>query len=219
MFEGIARRFWGPLWDNRGYSRAWNRARQTTVRVAATIFAGVLAGLVLDSPFAMTAFTALTWMSALAVSTDLEDRKIPSEPVWVALWVALLAISTELALTGAVNGNPLALQDWLIAEAIVLFAMLLTVVITVGGIGSGDVRLVAALTTMTAWTGAGAVLPALVIAALGYLVTRRALKIPLGETAGEGMPVPFAPGLVAGYGVIAVFFLFSTILTPVTLLA
>lgn len=164
----------------------------------------MVAGIAFESFYAFTAFASLAWLSALAVSTDLADMKIPSEPVWTVLWVALLAASAENVIQGQITGRANALTDMIIAEAVVLGVMLFTVIITVGGIGSGDVRLVGALTLSTAWLGAGAILPALALAACGYLATRRILRIPLGPSAGSGSPVPFAPGLVFGYSAVAI---------------
>lgn len=219
FLESASRRFWASRWAKRGYSNLWSQTRPTSIRVAATAVASTVAGVAYGSLSAVVVFGALAWLSSLAISTDLTDEKIPSEPIWVVIWVSVFAIACELAVTGAVNGNPNALFDLIIAEAAVLGVMLFTVVITVGGIGSGDVRLVAALTMTTAWLGAGAVFPAMLIASVGYVLTRKALKIPLGPAAGDGEPVPFAPGLVAGFATTAALIIFSTLLTPSALIA
>lgn len=211
LLETVAIRFWAPLWLKRGYTQGWMTTKSRTLRLVAAVFTGLAFGAGLASPYATISFGALTWLAALTISTDLSDQKIPSEPVWSVLWISLLSIATELALTGGVEGASGALFNLVAAESIVLFVMLLIVIVTVGGIGSGDVRLVAALTTTAAWTGAGSILPAMAIAAVGYLITRKVLRTPLGPSAGDSPPVPFAPGLIAGFGITAVAYLFTTV--------
>lgn len=213
LLESLSRRFWATRWTARGFSSQWLTRKHTTIRVAASITSALIAGISFDSVYAFTGFAALAWLAALSISTDLADMKIPSEPVWTVLWIALLAASAENALQGNIAGRATALTDMVIAEAVVLGIMLLTALVTRGGIGSGDVRLVAALTISTAWLGAGAIMPALALAAGGYLATRRILQIPLGTSSDEGQPVPFAPGLVAGYATVAATVAFISLLS------
>lgn len=205
MLESVSRRFWAPMWVKRGFSSQWAHHKVTTVRIAASVTAALLAGISFDSIYAFTAFAALAWAASLAISTDLADMKIPSEPLWTVLWVALLAASAETVAEGNIAGNINGLTDMFIAEAVVLGTVFAAVLLSVGGIGSGDVRLLAALTVSTAWLGAGASIPALALAAVGYLVTRQALLRPASATGKSGrQSIPFAPGIVAGYALVAI---------------
>jgi Flp pilus assembly protein protease CpaA len=203
VLESLSRRVWASKWIGRGFSKNWSQEKATSVRFAAGVMAAMVAGVAFDSLYACAAFAALAWLASLAIATDLTDMKIPSEPVWVVSAIALVAALSENILNGNILGNPNAMIDMLIAEAVVLGVMLLTVLASSGGIGSGDVRLVAALTISTAWVGAGAILPALALASVGFLATRYALRIPLGPTGVPKQPVPFAPGLIAGYAIVA----------------
>lgn len=202
VLETLARNVWSSKWANRGFSNNWLYEKATSIRLAAGVVTAMIAGVAFDSLYACAAFASLAWLASLAVSTDLADMKIPSEPVWLVFAIAAAAAASENLLNGNILGNPNAMTDMLLAEAVVMAVMLITVIASSGGIGSGDVRLVAALTVSTAWAGPGAILPALSLASIGFLVTRRALKIPLGSTGASKSPVPFAPGLIAGYTIV-----------------
>lgn len=216
--EMFARKVWKTRWNERGFSDSWDSPEEAFMRASLAVIFGLTAGLAFNSMFAVLAFTSLTWLSALVISTDLRDMKIPSEPVWTVTAIAAASAIGEFLWSGQINANPHALLDMVIAQAVVLGVLILAVIVTVGGIGSGDVRLIVALTMMTAWTGAGSALLALTIASIGFLITRKVLSIPAPEIAGEGEPVPFAPAIASGYGLAFVLVTIVGLITPVAAL-
>lgn len=121
----------------------------------------------------LTHFTVLA-IAAIACVIDVRERRIPN---WLTLGAAVAGFGYQLALEGPA-GLVTAGAGWLVGLAIFFLPFAL------GGLGAGDVKLIAALGTWlgwhdTVWLGlyigtAGAVLALVAAISTGY--TRQALN-------------------------------------------
>jgi leader peptidase (prepilin peptidase) / N-methyltransferase len=187
MLETLMERRWQPLWAARGYITDLSTRAAILPRTAAPIAMGLAASFYYDSIAVILAAAAATWLSALAITTDLVQMRIPREPCWAVLGLGVVAV--------LVNGDVWGITSAAITFVVLAAAMLTTALISRGGLGSGDIRLVLALTPLAAWVGAGTFLWALLIAAAVQIPGRVLLR---RWGIGEGKAVPFAPALVAG---------------------
>lgn len=187
FFELAVHRRWQKQWIQRGFTAsAFTGRLPTAARWAAAISVGTAAAAVGSLP-ASAAAAAGAWFCALALSTDLVDVKIPKEPTWFVAGTGLAAAAFSSSWV------PLILAGTTLV--LILLLLGLTALLTKGGLGSGDVRLMVSLTPLSAWFGVTTFLWALLIAC--------ALQLPLrffvfkkqypGRTG-----YPFAPALVAG---------------------
>ena len=138
-------------------------------------------------------------VAAIAAATDLSARRVPNLLTFGAAAAALLYHTIE----GGPSGVGLALAGWLIGAAMFF------PVFALGGMGAGDVKLVAAL---GAWLGAlgavqialgsaiaGGLLAVLVSWRAGYLATAGRNVVRLGTHWGEHGMKPM-PGLTLADG-------------------
>lgn len=186
--------YWGKRWADREYDVVdLHSNRKMVPRVLLSLLA-IGAGYYYDSWAAAAAFPAIVWLAVLASQTDLRQRKIPKEPCWTVFAVAtLLGVSTFAPASAASAATAL---------VIILVLLALLILLVRGGIGSGDARLLIALTSAAWWTGYSPFLFGLLLAGVLQVILR--YSIYRGRYVGKGYP--FAPALVAGlFLAVAVF--------------
>lgn len=180
--EMLTRSRWVARWADRGIT---SPPRGATARAATGVLLGTAASAWYQQIPAAAAFAAATWLAILAAGTDLASRKIPRE----ACWATLLVTAPAAALT-----PPAGRLSALLALVLIAVITVLVAVLTRGGLGSGDVRLLIALSPLAAWTGLTAVLAGLLFAALVQIPARIWLR-----RRHPGDPgTPFGPALVVG---------------------
>ena len=171
-------------------------ARPTAVRVVGT--AALAAAAVAAAP-ALTggrpATVALAWFGAAAVvlaGVDLAVHRLPDRVLHPAAVVCAVALLADAVVTG----DRAALLRAVLAAAVAFGLATAARVLSPGGLGGGDVKLLGLLGMVLGWAGWGVllagVLAGFVLGALGSLVL-----IALGR-AGWRTPVAFGPPLLAG---------------------
>lgn len=188
LLELRLKRRWKDKWANRDITLAIRLTFPLT-RVAPAVIAGTAAGIYWGeglnswSTFSPTVATgAMMWLAVLAVQTDLGSHKIPKEACWTILGVATffgLLTFNEAAAASAFGGLGL-----------IFFVTVLAALLTKGALGSGDVRLLLALTPISWWAGLVTPLMGVLIASFLQLLYRIFARRRGG--------LPFAPALIVG---------------------
>lgn len=186
LLEGLVHFRWRVAWAQREIF-GWTSPVAVPLRLA-TASAGAMAiAFYWGQPLAAGSVAAALWIGLLASETDLVCRKIPREPCWAAL-----AAGTA---SGFAAFSVAALASF--AGAFVLLGFILLFLAVVGrgrSLGSGDVRLVLAMTPVALWIGAMPMLWALLFASLLQILVRVVLAI--ARRGGKFMP--FGPSLFLG---------------------
>ena len=177
-----------PRWVGRGIQAPVLSPRLLTLRVSLASSAALAAGIGFNSPLTAVSVYASAWLAGIAVTTDLACMKIPKEPCWIALSIGTLSIAATLNLDAAINFG--------ITFLAVSVALIVSLLISRGGLGSGDFRLVLGLTPLAAWFGVETFLWGLITACLTQLVFRATLARQRNISSKTGLP--FAPAIVAG---------------------
>lgn len=191
ILEILRDKVWQTRWAARDLrysdSAKWRLARSL---LAVTI--GALIAIWWDEPLAAVTLSSVTWLGLLASETDLIGRRIPREPCWTVLGLGILG--------GALSGSLAGAASFALAFIAVGTILFLLAIISRGGLGSGDVRLFLAMTTLAWWIGTMPVIFALLLASViqavlrvGTLIFKRGSKY-----------MPFGPALSAGAIVAAV---------------
>lgn len=196
VFERLSQpdRYWGKRWSERDYDVLnLHTSRRVYSRVVLSLCA-IFAGFYYDSWAAAAAFPAIVWLAVLASQTDLRQRKIPKEPCWTVFLLTTLL--------GAATFTPASAASAVTALGIILFILGILILLVRGGIGSGDARLLIALTSAAWWTGYSPFLIGLLLASILQVVLRYTFY--RGRYEGKGYP--FAPALVLGLLLAVVIF-------------
>lgn len=145
-----------------------------------------MAGMTLITALPILKFALAAAISAIAVTTDLQERRIPGALPAALLFMGLLCGAIGRGLPGLADG----VFGAALAFAIFLIPYLL------GGMGGGDVKL---MSGFGAVTGARGVLPALFLVALaGAMTSLLYLGYQwMGHKAARSS-VPYAPAIVLG---------------------
>lgn len=177
---------WRKRWTSRGIYGPLNTDINTALRLLLpALVAGAFTIVYAPTLFAAVYVAVATWMCIVSVTTDLATCKIPREPAWVTLAVGGIAVAVEWNLTGAASA--------LVAFTLVGLVTVLTALVSRGGLGSGDVRLLLALTPLAAWVGFWPIFISLLVASLIQIPLRYLLKR-FGNYQAQGLP--FGPALV-----------------------
>lgn len=186
LLEGLVHFRWRVAWAQREIF-GWTSPVAVPLRLATTMVGSILIALYWELPWASGSVAAALWIGLLASETDLRSRKIPREPCWAALAVGFAA--------GFAAYSVAAVASFVGAFALLGFILLLLAVVGRGrSLGSGDVRLVLAMTPVALWIGAMPMLWALLFASLLQILVRIALA--LARRGGKFMP--FGPSLFLG---------------------
>lgn len=192
-FEAAARCVWARRWEQRNYDTAAILSRWPTAgRVVPAVALGLAAHARFDAVGAGAGFAALGWLAVLASTTDLAELRVPKEPCWAGLVLASIA--------GVASGSPASAASAVTAFLSVFLVVGVLLLVTRGDFGSGDARLMLALSAGAWWAGYEATLLGLAAAACVQVV----LRVTIFRRFSGGYP--FAPALAAGY-LIAVFLL------------
>lgn len=173
----FSRRYWRDEWRRRDIhlTPSWG-----CEYVFASGYVAVAA--VLADWQAAVSLGVLAWMLAFAARADILIGKIPKEPMWAAGIVA-----------AAVSFPYSNLVAFLALTVTVAVIVALLVLITRGGLGSSDARLILAATPAAFTTGYAASIMALGVAAVTQIALRLVKAVP---TVGAGHA--FAPALAIG---------------------
>lgn len=182
--------WWLTRWRNRDISTAaLVRQPWVTLRFLLPTVVAVLASLRYDAP-GLWVIAALTWVAVVSLITDLTCLKIPREPSWAALGFGALVVF--------LSAPPAGIASFAAGFLGMFTILLLILVLSRGGLGSGDMRLLLAFTPVAAWVGYTPLLAGLLIGAVGQFPLRFVLRR-FGLFNGKGYP--FAPALVIGFTV------------------
>jgi leader peptidase (prepilin peptidase)/N-methyltransferase len=166
------------------------RALTTLVEaLTAVLYLGVVARFGFDTD-AILPLLLVTALVPIAL-TDLDHRVIPN---------ALTAAAAAAGLIAALAIDPASVPDRLIAAAAAGGAFLLVALIAPGGMGMGDVKLVAVLGLYLQLS----VLPALFVALLAGSLAGGLVMARKGVAAGRKTAIAFGPFLVLG-GLVGLF--------------
>lgn len=184
--------YFSPRWALRGIT-IFNTGDKVAVliRIAFCSIVGSLFGLWYQDIYAGIAFTSMAWLSIIAIFTDLKHCRIPSGACWASFGITFLMILSTLFF----DGNEVAVISAIVALLSVMLSGGLLAFITKGKFGSGDVRLMFALSLLAAWSGYVAILIGLILASLIQLPLRIILR---KYVKFDGTGLPFAPALIAG---------------------
>jgi prepilin signal peptidase PulO-like enzyme (type II secretory pathway) len=186
LLEGTAAYAWAARWAERGIALRAD-ARWRAARASAAVIGGVVFAAVTGSAPAAVAGAAVCWLAVTATMTDLDSRKVPREACWT-----VLAVGTVVgAVTGSVAGAA--------SAGVALLALgggsFLVALLTRGGLGSGDVRLLAALSVLAWWSGPMVLLIGVAVAGALQAVLRAGAALAHRP---DARAWPFAPALSAG---------------------
>lgn len=188
--ETIYLKRWKLEWEKRNIF-VFSQKSGTYLRVLGSLITGFAMVFLSQYAFIAVAFSALTWLSLLTIETDLRSNKIPKEPCWVVFGIGTAAGVLSYSLYGLIS----AVISFLILGGIFLLLALLTK----GGLGSGDLRLVLAFTPLAWWLGVLPLLYGLFFASILQLFIRLIL-LTVGRHKNR---LPFGPALVIGLNSIA----------------
>lgn len=193
LLEFITILYFSPRWSLRAIELfdTKNKAKILT-RIALYSMVGSLFGFWYKDILAGISFTAITWLAIIAVFTDFKYCRIPIGACWTSLGITFLMVIFALFL----DNNKTALISAIVALISVLLSGGLLALLTKGKFGSGDVRLMLALSVLAAWSGYVALLIGLILASIIQLPLRIALR-KYGKSTEEGL-LPFAPALIIG---------------------
>lgn len=188
LLELVTRFFWTVKWQEREITLS-PRVSYSVLRVAGGSILGTVFALLSGMPESVFIFSAVGWLVILVTETDLRTLKIPREPCWVVFFI----------------GTVLGLSTWTLAGAasagLALIALggtaFLIALVSKGGLGSGDVRFLVALSPLAWWVGATPLLVGVLIGCILQIILRIALKV----TRRNIQYLPFGPAL--GVGVVS----------------
>lgn len=174
----FTRRYWRDVWRLRGIELPASWGQEA---VFATFYALTVASLA--GAQAAATVSALAWMLAFAARSDIVTGKIPKEPLWAAGCVAAIAAYPYSHLVAV-----------LVLFAVMFAIVTILVLVTRGGLGSSDARLLLAATPAAFTFDLTASVLALGVAAILQLLFRVTRQVP---PAGRGHA--FAPALALGF--------------------
>lgn len=187
VIAAATRLFWNG-WQQRGITTSV--ARDTVVRlqlVIGTCAAIPLALADISAPDITAALGATLALGVVAIFTDLHSAKIPKEPCLVAIGFGLIAYAT--------TGGPEQWGIFNLAVALTGLALVpfIAAMLTKGGLGFGDIRLLTAFAcTLSWWVGYEALLWGVITACILQGLVRLATRLR------HAPKLPFGPALVIG---------------------
>lgn len=191
LLEILYLRYWKKAWASRDIL-LFSQKSGTYARVIGGSIAGLTVATTSTYPMMSVPFAATTWLSMTVIETDLRSRKIPKEPCWFVFAIGTIAGLFSYSLYGLIS----ALAAFVVLGGLLLLLALLTK----GGLGSGDLRLVVAFTPLAWWVGVLPMLYGLFFASLLQGIIHLTLMV-LGKNKTH---LPFGPALVLGLTVVSV---------------
>lgn len=176
---------WKKPWVSRDIT-AYPSSFSPYLRVLFGVLAGFGFGYALGSVAAAVAGSAIAWLSVLAIETDLANHKIPKEPCWVVFFTGTLAGITGYTMYAAIIAG--------IALIALGLIPLVLAILTKGGLGSGDVRYLVAVTPLAWWIGVTPLLVAVIVGCIIQIIIRTALVLRKKNVS----QLPFGPALATG---------------------
>ena len=185
FLEVLRLKVWQPRWALRELSFSTS-VRWLAIRAILAVLIAVGISMWWGEPFAAVTLGSVSWLGLVATETDLIGRRIPREPCWTVLVFGIVG--------GALSGSIAGAGSFIFAFIAIGFILFLLALITKGGLGSGDVRLFLAMSTLAWWIGAVPMISGLLIASIVQAVIRVVLM--LSKRGSKYMP--FGPALSLG---------------------
>jgi leader peptidase (prepilin peptidase)/N-methyltransferase len=138
---------------------------------------------------AAVASTSIAWLAVLTVETDFINYKIPREACWTVFVIGTLAGFLAWDIYSAIYA--------FIAFIVLGGVTTLVALITKGGLGSGDVRFLIAVSPLAWWIG---VVPLLMGIILGCVI-QAGIKLAIMMRKGNARELPFGPALAIGISI------------------
>jgi leader peptidase (prepilin peptidase)/N-methyltransferase len=189
ILEIISAKFWEPRWAERNIAYC-NKSWYRWTRIVFSGMFGLLFSLLYGMPLTGVAFVGFAWLVLTVIDTDLKSKKIPREPCWIVFFLStIVALLTIYSIENAVYG----------IGSLIIFggAFFAVAMITRGGLGSGDVRLIVALSPMGWWFGFYPIILGLGVAFVVQLTAHIILFFVKREK-GKKRYLPFGPALGVG---------------------
>lgn len=187
ILEIVTRFFWIPRWKNRKIEGLSLSLLATGIRIAIPSILGLTVFLLLNNIFLAVSSASSLWLIIVVLYTDVISMKIPKEPCWAVFLI-------NLSMVLAYSSIPV-IASAIVAFLLVGFVLIVTALISRGGLGSGDLRLMLALSLLGGWFGYTFIMFGLIIGSVMQIPVRIILK----KRNPDRDKFPFAPSLVAGF--------------------
>lgn len=185
--EVVTRFFWISKWEQREIKGVNFSLLQTLLRVGLPALLGLTGFLFWDSIFLSVSIAVSLWLVIIALYTDIVSMKIPKEACWFVFIINFIMLLFNASLPVLASAG--------VSFGLVGFVLLITAVISKGGLGSGDLRLMLALSLIGGWFGYTPIMFGLIIGSVVQIPVRIVLK----KYNPERETFPFAPSLIAGF--------------------
>lgn len=185
--EIVTRFSWAYKWQERKIEGISFSFFQTTLRVVFPTLLGILCFLFIGNPFLAVSSAVSSWLIIVVLYTDIISMKIPREACWVVFFinVGMLLFNYSIVLFASA----------IVSFVLVAFVLIVTAIISKGGLGSGDLRLMLALSLLGGWFGYTFIMFGLIIGSVMQIPVRLVLK----KQKPSKKTFPFAPSLIAGF--------------------
>jgi Flp pilus assembly protein protease CpaA len=194
--EYLTIKVWRSKWLSREYSLTWlDKQYLKGIRIILPILLPLLVLLRYKNLTASISAGLILWLAILSITTDLESLKIPLEPCWAIFFLGIVLLF--------IGGSAAGWASFAVAFITLGIAMFLSALITRGGLGTGDIRLLLASTPLATWVGYTPFLIAVFLAGIIQLPLRFLFKNKLKQLE-KGFP--FAPALMIGLLFSIIFF-------------
>lgn len=186
--EVLHRWLWASRWETRGITTPrwnWYVRGVATVGFPAVLYAN---SELLPPPTVATVlfFAVVGWVGAVSAGTDIAVTKIPKEPSWTVFAVGVASLAVNVAR----GTDMVAVWVFLASLAVTGTVLLFVAAVTKGSLGSGDVRLMVALTPLSAYAGFAVILLTVGVGCVLQLVAWKTVYRHKGKTR------PFGPSLL-----------------------
>ena len=168
LLEALTRFLWQARWTEREIKFSPSML-YSTLRLFGGLTIGFLFAVLSEAPESALAASAVGWLLILVVETDLRALKIPREPCWVVFIIGTVVGVATWSAAGAVSAG--------IALLALGGAGLFVALVSRGGLGSGDIRFMVALTPLAWWLGVTPVLVGVFIGCILQLLLRVILNL------------------------------------------
>ena len=200
--ELTAKFYWASRWQQRSIYGFTNTFPNVLIRGLFVVGVGVASYTVLGDVSLSSALASSTWLILVSLATDITSMKIAKEPCWIVAGLNALFLLTDYSLFRMLSAAT--------AFLIIGFALIVTALLSKGGLGSGDLRLMLALSLLGGWFGFTAILVGLMFGSLIQIPVRMVMKS-RNKTL---KAFPFAPSLIVGL-ILGVIF-FGSLNSPLT---
>lgn len=187
--ETLRARVFTKRWQNRGIETRDSSRVRNIFYILIVLFYGTIFYNYYDDYFAGLAFLGMAWLFSIVITSDLKSRKIPSGACWLIFYINLSLIIIQTI----IEGNTASLGSALVCLISVSLTSGLLAIFSKGKFGSGDMRLLIAISLLSFWSGYVSVLVGIIFGSIIQVPMRALLR---NKYSDEG--IPFAPALIIG---------------------